>query len=292
MRVLHLDSGRQMRGGQYQALRLVKACGSGHKLLARPGSPLYEAGQRAGIDMEPLSLPRLVAAVRRCDLVHAHDARSHTLAALAGGAPLIVSRRVAFPIGQTPASRWKYSRATHFIAVSEYVKSRLVEGGVEAERVSVVYDGVRIPATLSRGVRVIAPAFSDPMKGADLAVEAARLGGFEIYYSSDLERDLPEAALLLYLTRSEGLGSAALLAMAHGVPVVASRVGGLLEIVEDGVTGMLTENEPGAIAAAVAAALARREELGWQARRRVESRFSEEAMVLSTLAVYGKVLGC
>ena len=78
--------------------------------------------------------------------------------------------------------------------------------------------------------------------------EAARIGAFEVCYSSDLERDLPHASVFVYITRSEGLGSAALLAMARGVPVVASRVGGLPEIVEDGVNGMLVPNDPEAIA--------------------------------------------
>ncbi len=55
--------------------------------------------------------------------------------------------------------------------------------------------------------------------------------------------------MFLYITHKEGLGSAALLAMASGVPVVASRVGGLPEIVDDGGTGFFVENHPEAIAA-------------------------------------------
>ena len=46
--------------------------------------------------------------------------------------------------------------------------------------------------------------------------------------------------MFVYITESEGLGSAVLLAMAAGTPVIASRVGGLPEAIEDGVNGLLT----------------------------------------------------
>ena len=44
MRVLHLDAGREMRGGQWQVLRLMEGlatAGVESTLLARPGAPLY-----------------------------------------------------------------------------------------------------------------------------------------------------------------------------------------------------------------------------------------------------------
>ena len=59
--------------------------------------------------------------------------------------------------------------------------------------------------------------------------------------SQHLEADLRDAAMLVYLTASEGLGSGALLAMSAGVPVIASRVGGLPEIVRHRETGLLVE---------------------------------------------------
>ena len=106
MRVLHLDAGKEMRGGQRQVLRLIEglaAEGVESTLLARAGAPLFEAARRGGWRVEPLSLLGAARLARRHDLLHAHDARSHTIAALLPGVPLVVSRRVAFPIG----SRWK-----------------------------------------------------------------------------------------------------------------------------------------------------------------------------------------
>src|ERR1700688_4824325 len=110
---LHVDTGREMRGGQWQALYLVERLPE--PILLAPGNaPLVQEAQEAKkrkLDVRPLSFVRLVKLARQVMLTHAHDARAHTLAAMAGAAPLIVSRRVGFPVNRSLASRWKYSRA-------------------------------------------------------------------------------------------------------------------------------------------------------------------------------------
>src|SRR5262245_48520539 len=136
MKVLHLDSGRELRGGQWQVLRLIEglaALGIESKLLARDQSPLFQSARARGWNVEALGLLKALDG-RRYDLVHAHDARAHTLAAVVGGPPLVVSRRVAFPL----KSRWKYGKAARYIAVSQTVKSVLTVGGVEERRITVV----------------------------------------------------------------------------------------------------------------------------------------------------------
>ena len=292
MRILHLDAGKEMRGGQWQALRLMEglaAAGVESTLLARRGRPLIEAARQRGWRVEPLSLARVMLLAHRHDLIHAHDARGHTLGAIARSGRLVVSRRVAFPV----RSRWKYRRCRAYLAVSEFVKLVLVAGGVPEEKIAVVYDGVPLlePA---RGSSVVAPANAgDPRKGAPLAVEAASLAGVELKLSTDLERDLRDAAVFVYITHSEGLGSGALLAMSAGVPVVASNVGGLPEIIRHGENGLLVDNVPAAIAAAIrqlldAPAFAR--QIGEAARRTVMERFTVEQMVRRTMEVYRQVL--
>lgn len=290
MRILHLDSGSEMRGGQWQALRLHRGLVDlGHEslLLARENSPLLAEARKAHLPCDVLRPLRLGLLSRQYDLLHAHDAHSHTLAALLSRVPLVVSRRVAFPLRHSALSRWKYRRASLFLAVSRHVAMQLENGGVDASRIEVVYDGVTVPPEPAKGNAILVPHTLDPQKGMALAQEAARLAGVKIEFSRNLAADLPHARALVYLTHSEGLGSGILLAMAHGVTVIASDVGGIPELIRDGENGILVAND----AAAVADKLRRIDPaLGVTARATVVENFTEERMIVATIAAYQRVL--
>src|SRR5437764_2059655 len=132
MRVLHIDTGTSMRGGQWQALYLLQGLakrGIECRLLAPARSPLLAEAVEAGCDAHALDLISPMRQASRYDLVHAHDAHAHTLASLAR-TPLVVSRRVAFPVKRTPVSRFKYSRAACFLAVSHYVRDVMENAGI------------------------------------------------------------------------------------------------------------------------------------------------------------------
>jgi sugar transferase (PEP-CTERM/EpsH1 system associated) len=92
----------------------------------------------------------------------------------------------------------------------------------------------------------------------------------------------------------EGISNTILEAMASGLPVVATRVGGNPELVEEGVTGTLVPSEnPEALASALAAYVRdpdRRRDEGARARRRTEQRFSIGAMVAGYLSAYDAAL--
>jgi len=100
--------------------------------------------------------------------------------------------------------------------------------------------------------------------------------------------------LVVAPSRSEGLGVAALEAMAVGRPVVASAVGGLGEAVVHGRTGLLVPpDDPGALAEALGQVLrdrALRAALGGEGPRRVAEAFAAEQMVESYVRLYGSVL--
>src|SRR2546427_241939 len=89
---------------------------------------------------------------------------------------------------------------------------------------------------------------------------------------------------------TEGVGGVLLEAMNHATPVIASRVGGIPDIVEDGVSGLLVPpGDAAALAAAVRRlgddpALARR--LGEAGRRRLREQFSWPAIVQRWLDLY------
>ena len=299
MKVLHLDRGQSMRGGQHQVLLLLRgleARGYDQTLLA--GEPLVERW-----DGRPLTIANLLHAASETEIIHAHDARAHTLAALfCPGKPLVVSRRVAFPLRRGWLSRWKYGRGRHYIAVSGYVRERLIDAGVQAPDVTVVHDGVRMPSAEDEGsseARVggsalaVAPAITDPLKGSELLRSACQLAGIRMRLSTDLRADLSKADVFVYLSESEGLGSATLLAMARRVPVIASRVGGIPEIVDHEKTGLLVANEIGDVAAAIQRMVEDRDfakACMERAFRLVSEQFTDDIMVRRTEEVYRTVL--
>jgi glycosyltransferase involved in cell wall biosynthesis len=83
--------------------------------------------------------------------------------------------------------------------------------------------------------------------------------------------------VLVAPSHQEPFGTVLSEAMAVGTPVVATRVGGLAEVVDDGVTGLLVEpGDPEALAAAVVQVLGRREAMG-AAARQAARRFGADA---------------
>ena len=98
------------------------------------------------------------------------------------------------------------------------------------------------------------------------------------------------AAVVVCPSRREGYGMVAREAMAHGRPVVATGVGGLLDAVEDGVTGLrVPPRDPVALRAAIERLLGDvelRRRLGAAAREAAAARFSWEAATRETLRAY------
>jgi glycosyltransferase involved in cell wall biosynthesis len=92
----------------------------------------------------------------------------------------------------------------------------------------------------------------------------------------------------------EGISNTILEAMATGLPVVATNVGGNVELVKEGLTGILVPpGEPAAMAQAILQ-YHRNPDLiikhGKAARQQIEASFSMEAMTKGYLQVYDKAL--
>ena len=107
-------------------------------------------------------------------------------------------------------------------------------------------------------------------------------------------RLLAQADLFLLPSEQESFGLAALEALASGVPVVATRVGGVPEVVRHSETGLLVPvGEPKALAGAVLNLLSdepRRLAMGRAARRDALARFQPEPVVARVEALYHRVL--
>ena len=299
MRVLHIDTGRELRGGQRQVLFLLQGlrkAGVQSTLLAHTGSPLFQSAAAMGIPVYPATLRTLRDQSKLIDVVHAHEAHAHTSAALCARAPFVVSRRVAFPVKRSLLSEWKYRQASRYLAISQFVASELARSGISNGKIDLVYDCVQpdvTPAVWSLLEPAVALASRDPAKGRDLVIQAARLANLTVVYSDDLPKDLLQASMFIYITRSEGLGSATLLAMAMGIPVIASDIGGLSEALAHGQAGLLTSNDPVKIAAAINR-LREDPALGQtlieRGKKHVAEFFTIQRMVDSTLASYQRAL--
>ncbi len=101
---------------------------------------------------------------------------------------------------------------------------------------------------------------------------------------------LARAQIFALSTRAESFPRSVLEAMRAGLPVVASRVGGVPEAINDQANGLLVPpGDPLALASALSRLLGDakyRQELGLEARRCYEARFRFDRMAAETLALY------
>jgi glycosyltransferase involved in cell wall biosynthesis len=113
-------------------------------------------------------------------------------------------------------------------------------------------------------------------------------------YTPVVAEALGRAQIFALSSRSEALPRSVLEAMRAGLPVVATQVGGVPELVDNGVNGMLVpRGDTGALTAALAGLIpdaARRLQLGTAARLSYEGRFRLEYMIEKTAALYETAL--
>jgi glycosyltransferase involved in cell wall biosynthesis len=197
------------------------------------------------------------------------------------------------------------SQVMMFSGRAHWNKLHIVHCGVQPER----YDGerrgsgqrllfvgrlagVKGVSVLFEALESIAPRFpdlqltliGDGLERADLEKEAqARgLGGavtFAGYRSqAEVAEALREADMLILPSFAEGVPVVLMEAMAAGIPVVTTRVAGIPELVEDGVSGLLVPpGDTDALADAISALLAdpaRRARMGEKGRAKVVSEFN------------------
>ena len=361
MKIAHLDTGRTWRGGQAQALLLMRELrtrGHDQMLLAQPG-PLLERATAEGFtthrwpsrgELDPLAYfsARALLARYRPDMMHAHSAHAHAIgvpAARAAGVPgVVVSRRVDFRVRTNLFSRFKYAwPVDRYLCISDGVRQAMLASGVPAEKLRLVPSGVEISEVRASGARAV-PALKQlaklpddaelvgtvaslaPHKNHALLLEAVplvvaqrprahfvwlgegecrpaierrrrelglesrvHLLGFHAEALA-LMRQFDVFVLSSYL---EGLCTSLLDAQVLGVPIVATAVGGVPEVVRDGETGRLVQSlDPVPLAAAIVEALDRPElRAAWVERALVSvEAFGIARTAERTLAAYEEVL--
>ena len=128
-----------------------------------------------------------------------------------------------------------------------------------------------------------------------LAAELGLAGRVHFLGPRDDVPDLLSALDIFVLpSHSEGVSLALLEAMAASLPVIATRVGGLPEVVTDGENGLLIPpQDPEALATALERLLADpdlAQKLGGNARKQVEANFSLERLGREINEIYGELI--
>lgn len=367
--ILHVDGERGLRGGERQLLALAGALQArGHRniVCARTDGELAAEARRRGLEtltfplrgeLDFLSAIKLAALTRKEGaILHAHTAHACGTAALASlaGVPVVMHRRVDFPVGPLSA-RFKYGLAGKVVAVSRAISDILAKAGVSPAKLAVVTDAIPVDAQeavwTGPGSEALAPVTAQrrralraglerefkipataplignlaalvPHKDHDTLLAAAVIvclkrpdarfiiagkGPEEGSLRASLKRmglegkvvlagHRDDAASLLqaldvYCQSSwgEGMGSVLIEAQACGAPIAATTAGGIPEVVEDGVTGLLVKpRDPEALAEALLRLLAEpatRIRLAAAARERLP-RFGLKAAAESMEKVY------
>lgn len=251
-------------------------------------------------------------------VVAAHTPHAHGLCLAAGVRP-VVHRRVDFRLRTGLHHRLKYAGARGWVAVSQAVKRILEEGGVSGDRVRVVLDGVEPlpPAppdpdlggpgpligavgalvahkghrhlvaamTHLEGVRCVIAGQGPLEEELRRQIQDLGLAGRVrlLGHRADVASVLASLDLLVHPSVEEGLGQVVVEALLMGLPVVASRAGGLPEVVE--ARHLFPPADPLALGEAVRRRL---QEPGDPApvRDRVLERFSVGRMVEETMRAY------
>lgn len=212
-----------------------------------------------------------------------------------------------------------FDRVTLFCAVSSFVRDKLVEGGLDPERVRVRHN-FSWPMTRRDGAgsAFLVLGRLSPEKGIDTLLRAWDGRGRLVIAGDGPERErltalapdgveflgaveaeavpglLADARALLVPSRCyEGSPRAIVEALAAGVPVIASSIGGLPEHVEDGCNGLLVE--PDSVEGWTAAIDRMRDDdlslhLGEGAFRRWKNDFSPEGALRSLEGLYAEAI--
>ncbi len=309
--VVHVSAFTDWRGGEQQLVNLYRelerkgfrqtivcAKGSSMEAYCRVNHLGYiSLRKRAGFDpIFGMKLRKIIKDLE-ADVVHAHDAHSHSMALMAklmgGGGlySLVVSRRVDFPLGNSFLSRFKYNskHVSRVICVSNAIREIAKEGVEDPEKLVTVHSGVdpgrfdrkrkeqsfRKELGLSESVPLVGnigalAEHKDPFTFIDTAAylkenmdevyfpvvgkgalldevrQHIRKRGMEKQviltgFREDIPSVLADLDVLLVPSKTEGLGTTILDAFVAGVPVVATRAGGIPEMVEHERTGLLAD---------------------------------------------------
>lgn len=283
---------RWLRRDQIQLVHAFLFIGSAYAYLATrlvPGARLVTSARNCKLEPSTVRRAVLARAFRASDAIVCNSAEMARFAARHYGAP---SDRMEIVYNGVDTARF---------AAAASDPARRVIGTVgrieEQKNLELFLDGARLVAARFPGARFVIVGEGSLRSELEERAAAAGLSAVVSFRGtvSDVPGFLGELGQFWLTSDWEGTPNVVLEAMAAGLPVVATRVGGTPEIVEDGRTGLLvTPGDAEALATAAARLWEspdRAAAVSAAARRIAAERFSLNAMIDSTLAVYNRVLG-
>ena len=287
---------------------------------------------RGRVDLRAVAA--VARAARGADVVHVHGYKALCYALAARAGPIVVTHHGetahdAKVRGYEWVALGAYRLVARVVAVSDAVRAHLVQVGVPERKIVTIANFVSIsavpPAPPRHGpLQLLCLGRLAPEKGLDVLIEALRsapgvqvrivgdgperarleravseggLSGRVTFtgFQSDVAPHLAAAHALVMPSRREGLPMALIEAVASGRPVVASRVGGIPELVADGTNGRLVApDDATALAFALQDLDSRYDSYAEAARAmapRIRRDYSPEGWAARTLAEYGRVVG-
>ena len=317
---VHLSTATSWRGGENQIFLLCQglhARGQRAIIVAPAGAPLMERATAAGLETHPLKIRGdwdLIGAWKlarylkklRPDILHLHDGHAilpgrwaaRTLSKEA--CSVLAHRRTSF----TLKSRRKFGgRISQIIAISQAAKEKVLEAGIEGDRIAVIHSGLEFKKSLPRDsaevhdfrarlgiqpqdllvahaaaltgekrqrdlISAINSCNTNTLKGysennqkpgtvprvhlviagsgpleADLKSLAATLKAEPVIHFLGFCKDLSTlwsaADVVAFVSEAEGLCTALVEAQGAGLPALVTRAGGMVEVVDEGVTGRI-----------------------------------------------------
>jgi glycosyltransferase involved in cell wall biosynthesis len=309
----------------------ARAVDLAHKYDLRGGAALLPLVAGANVvhthDRRAGLFGRLAGKLQRARVVHTLHGMPEEIAARIGrpdaAYPPGVSRgRIAWLVHGYLRIESALTRLGHVVAPSRAMAEFIVSHGFPERLVHVIPYGMELGGDGAREEhdRLVAgvAANLEYWKGIDVLLEAARLAkrplrleiygvgskqaklerqaqGLDAHFNGFVQDPLTGLDVLVQPSRADNLPLAILEAMAAGLPVIGTRVGGIPELVVDRETGLLVEPErPEELAAALdslAADPELRAELGRRGRERVQEHFSADGIARRTVALYEELCG-
>ncbi|UOD33905.1 glycosyltransferase family 4 protein [Deferribacteraceae bacterium V6Fe1] len=301
VKILHVDTGKEWRGGQRQALLL-------HKGLLENGFESYLVANSKGElinkfdknilpfdfkgEVNPLSILNLTKIINKIkpDIVHSHDAHSLTplviIKMLGKDFKLLHTRRVDFSVKKNLFSTLKYTNkyVNKIIAISEAIKNILINDGIDGNKIEIIYSGVEFKNPdnyecpddlkkileghyivgcianfadhkdhktlikafnklfeLRKDVKLLligdGPLFNEVV---DFAKALPCFGNIVFAgFRKDVYSCLKCMDIFAMTSKEEGLCTSIIDALSFGLPVIATKAGGIPELILDNINGLL-----------------------------------------------------